>query len=108
MAAAIKPGSFEMPDPKILQDAREQWLHDRSGPLSGDTALLGIGYLKLPITSYPEYALLDPRTQVLLSHPDVPAYEEAFVCFPLFLALYINSIFNLVARASLQYRTLIA
>jgi hypothetical protein len=62
--------------------------------------LLGIGYLKLPITSYPEYALLDRRTQALLSHPDVPVYEEAFVCFPLFLALYINSISLLLGHPS--------
>jgi hypothetical protein len=83
MAAAIKPGSFDLPDPNILQEAREQWLRDRSGPLSGDIAIFGIGYLKLPITSYPEYATLDQRTQALLSHPDVPAYEQGFVCFPL-------------------------
>ncbi len=88
MAAAIEPGSFELPGPNTLQEAREQWLRDRSGPLSGDTALLEIGYLKLPITSYPEYATLDRRTQALLSHPDVPAYEQIFVCFTFFLALY--------------------
>lgn len=48
----------------------------------------GIGFLKPPIASYPECATLDPRTQALLSHPDVPAYELGFVCFSLFHLLY--------------------
>lgn len=84
MTAAVKQDTFTLPEPAILQGAREQWLNDRSGPLAEDIAKFAIGFLKLPIASYPEYATLDSSTQALLSHPDVPAYELGFVCFSLF------------------------
>jgi hypothetical protein len=79
--AAVKPGILTLPDPTVVKGAKDQWLNDRSGPLAEDIVNLAIGYLKLPVESYPEYSTLDPRTQALLSHPNVPAYEEGFVCF---------------------------
>jgi hypothetical protein len=79
MSAAIKPDACLLPDAAILQGAREQWLNDRSGPLADDIGIFAVGYLKLDIASFPEYATLDQRTQTLLSHPDVPAYELGFM-----------------------------
>ena len=88
MTATVKPDTFTLPDPAILQGAKEQWLNDRSGPLAEDIAMVAIGFLKLPIASYTEYATLDPSIQALLSHPDVPAYELGFVCLSLFYLSY--------------------
>jgi hypothetical protein len=62
-----------------IAGAREQWLNDNSGPLVEDIAIFGSGFLKLDITSFPEYTALGPTTQALFSRPDVPAYELSFV-----------------------------
>ena len=106
MSAAINQDAFILPDPAVLQGAREQWLNDRSGPLAEDIAIFAVGYLKLNIASFPEYSLLDPKTQELLSHPHVPAYEVAIVRLSLFYVFHRGRISNLSTRALVHQRTL--
>lgn len=75
----IKPGTLPPLDPEVFRGAREQWIKDQTGPLGADNSILTVGYFKLDISSFPEFQLLDKRTQDHLLHPLVPAYEQGFV-----------------------------
>ena len=104
MSAAIKPDIFPLPDAAILQVAKEQWLKDRSGFFADDIGMFAVGYLKLDIASFPEYAILDQSTKTLLSNPDVPTYELGFVSPFLYI---VDTLSHFYIRALFLHRHMI-
>lgn len=75
MVVPIEPGAIALEKAVPMQDAREQWFRDRTGPLATDNASTCHGYLRVDAGSYPEFNSLNKETQNLLSNPLTPTYE---------------------------------
>ena len=75
MVVPVKSGAIALEKAASMQEAREQWFKDRTGPLATDNASTCHGYLRVDAGSYPEFHSLNKETQNLLSNPLTPTYE---------------------------------
>ena len=79
MRLLLKQGTICLPMPEA-QNAREQWLKNRTGPFGTDDGLVAIGYFKVKsATNSTEFQLLNKEKRAFVSQDSVPNYEMGIV-----------------------------